>query len=263
MIIVAGGDSFVYGSELQSPNNTFSALISKNYDYRCVAWPGIGNDGISRRVINEVNKNLPNKIFVIVNWSFPGRYEFKFTYDTGQRTREWCAITPWTTKEIETVEKEFKTKKDDVVNDHIRSLNRAKHTGIYHFTETFYKHVGSSEYWEIYSSLKEIAYLQNYLTTMQVPYLFTCVDNRILYNLTASDPDENIKSLLDQIDDKNWFWFPSGTKSNETTNPRGFYQWAAENKYPFGTTHPLEQAHKDAAKLIQEKFNDMVKKHLE
>jgi hypothetical protein len=115
----------------------------------------------------------------------------------------------------------------------------------------------------VYSSLKEIVYLQNYLTNVQVPYLFTCVDNKILYNFTVSNPDENIKSLLSQIDDKNWFWFPPGTKSNETTDPRGFYQWALENKYPIGATHPLEQAHVAAAELIQEKFNDMVKKHLE
>jgi hypothetical protein len=45
-----------------------------------------------------------------------------------------------------------------------------------------------------------------------------------------------------------------------TTDPRGFYQWARENKYPVGTTHPLEAAHADAAKLMQEKFNELVKK---
>jgi hypothetical protein len=36
-----------------------------------------------------------------------------------------------------------------------------------------------------------------------------------------------------------------------------------ENKYPIGTTHPLEEAHTAAAKLIKEKFNEMVTKSLE
>jgi len=263
MIIVAGGDSFTFGSELKSPNNTYTAIISQNYDYRCVAWPGIGNDGITRRVINAVDSLYPADIFVIVNWSFPGRYEFKFTYDTGQRTKEWYSITPWTIQDLDITKNQFKIKRNIIIDDHTKSIEQSKKTGLYDFAKMFYQHVGNSEYWEVYSSLKEIVYLQNYLKNKKIPYLFTCVDNRVFYNQTVKDPDENIVSLLNQLNEDNWFWFPTGTKTNETSSPRGFYQWAMENKYPVGATHPLEQAHMDAAKLIQEKFNDMVKKHLE
>lgn len=262
MIIVAGGDSFVYGSELQSPNNTFTAQLSRGHEYCCVAWPGIGNDAIARRIINQVELMLPIKPFVVVSWSFPGRYEFKFTYDTGQRTREWFSITPWTTKDAPSIEKEFVVKNDSILSDHIKTIQRAKQSGVYEFANTFYQHVGSGEYWEIYSTLKEIVYLQNYLKLNNVPYLFTCADNSILYNYTVDNSDDSIRSLVSQIktDYNNWFWFPPSTI---TSNPRGFYQWAAENKYPMGTTHPLEQAHTDATQLIQEKFNDMVQKYLE
>jgi len=268
MIIVAGGDSFIYGSELQSPLNTFTALLSQGHQYHCVAWPGIGNDGIARRIMTDIESRLSSNeknLFVIVNWSFPGRYEFKFTYDTGQRTRDWFSITPWTTKDTTSIEKEFITKNDEILNDHAKTRERAKLSGVYDFSNTFYQHVGSSEYWEIYSTLKEIVYLQNYLTLNNVPYLFTCADNSILYNHTIDNADATIDSLVKQInkDQTKWFWFPSGTTLGTTKNPRGFYQWALENKYPVGTTHPLEQAHIDAAKLIQEKFNDMVTKHLE
>lgn len=262
MIIVAGGDSFIYGSELQSPDNTFTALLSYDHEYHCVAWPGIGNDGIARRVINKV-QSLNETPFVLVSWTFPGRYEFRFTYDTGQRTREWYSITPWTIKDSESIEREFITSDPNILKDHIRTIDRAKSSGVYDFAKTFYQHVGSGEYWEIYSTLKEIVYLQNYLEVNNIPYLFTCADNSIWYNYTCDNPDEYIRSLCDQIDINNWFWFPAGTKDNETQTPRGFYQWALENKYKIGTTHPLEQAHIDAAKLIQEKFNDMVTKHLE
>ena len=75
--------------------------------------------------------------------------------------------------------------------------------------------------------------------------------------------DKYISSIYEQIDFNNWFWFPQGHQANETQDPRGFYQWALENKYPVGTTHPLEEAHQAAAELIKEKFNELVKKPLE
>jgi hypothetical protein len=265
MIILAAGDSFIYGNELQSPNNTFTSILGRDYEYKCVAWPGIGNDSIARRTISAIEKHLSEELFVIVCWTFPGRYEFKFTYDTGQLTRDWYAITPWTIKDKQYVEKEFVSKDEKVLKDHNDNFNRAKLSGVYTFASLFYKHVGAGEYWEVYSTLKEIVYLQNYLKVNNIKYLFTCADNNFLYNATIDGHDDTIQSLYRQIveDQESWFWFPAGIKPNETQTPRGFYQWALENKYPIGTTHPLEQAHIDAADLLKEKFNDMVKKHLE
>jgi len=92
--------------------------------------------------------------------------------------------------------------------------------------------------------------LQQYLDQLLIPYVFTCVDNCII----TDNPE---------IDWKKWYLFPVGTDTNETTTPRGFYQWAIENKYNMGGDgHPLESAHKDAAQLIKEKFDEMVSKHL-
>ena len=75
--------------------------------------------------------------------------------------------------------------------------------------------------------------------------------------------DEFVDSLYKQIDWDQWFFFDSGTDPNHTKEPRGFYQWAVESKYPVGTTHPLEEAHTAAAELIKEKFDELVKKSLE
>jgi hypothetical protein len=58
MILVAAGDSFIWGSELaDSPhggpngysNNTFSALLAQqtNMDYVCAAYPGNANNATS------------------------------------------------------------------------------------------------------------------------------------------------------------------------------------------------------------------------
>ena len=91
--------------------------------------------------------------------------------------------------------------------------------------------------------------------------MFTCADNNIIFNHTVDQRDSVIDSLYNQIDFDNWFWFPKGSKANETCEPRGFYQWARENKYLCGPDkHPLEQAHRDAADLIQDRFHELVKK---
>ena len=47
-----------------------------------------------------------------------------------------------------------------------------------------------------------------------------------------------------------------------TTECSGKTTFCKENKYKIGVTHPLEDAHQDAAKLMQEKFNELVKKFI-
>lgn len=268
MIIVAGGDSFVYGSELADctnnnfSNNTFTAVLAQGHEYKCVAWPGFGNDSIARTVINQCEKLDKQNTVVIVSWTFPGRYEFRFDYDTRQRNSPWYTITPWTgISDIKTVTKEFANPVDTVIKDHTQATLVSNETGVADFAKVFYRHVGSSECWEIYSSLKEILYLQNYLKLNGIEYLFTCADNIIFNNHSLTD--YNVKTLINQIDQSKWFWFPAGTNPQDTCQPRGFYQWAIENKYPVGATHPLEPAHQDAVKLMQGKFNEMVKKSVQ
>lgn len=94
-----------------------------------------------------------------------------------------------------------------------------------------------------------ITNLQEHLQYHKIPYLFTCADNCI---------------ITDKLDYSNWFLFPPGEGPYQTKEPRGFYQWAVENKYPCGKDqHPLEKAHLDAAALIKDKFNELVKNNLE
>jgi len=258
-MIIAAGDSFVYGSELASPANTFTALLGSD---ECIAWPGYSNDAIARTVIERCEQGGVSGVVVL--WTFPGRYEFRFAYDTQQKKSPWYAINAWTIRsDLDSIKKEFITKDADILEAQKRTIERAKATGVADFADAFYRHVGGSEYWEIYTSLKEIVYLQNYLVLKQIPFLFTCADNSIFNNHTVNNADSVITSLLNLIDHTQWFWFPPGQGGNQTESPRGFYQWAVENKYPIGTTHPLEQAHKDASELMQEKFNELVKKHLQ
>ena len=144
MKIIAGGDSFVFGTELQDQvggvysKKTFPALLAGNNTYVCVAWPGYANDSIARTVINCCENNKQDDIFVIVSWTFPGRYEFRFDYDTGQRTGNWYAITSWTAQDDNNhFLKDFKNKNENVLNDHIEHRQVAKQTGTYDFAKTF------------------------------------------------------------------------------------------------------------------------------
>lgn len=182
MRLLAGGDSFIWGSELQdSPNgavysvSTFPSLLAKEYklEYQCAAYPGYTNREIHDNVIINL---MPDNI-VLVCWTWPSR--------------------------------------DNEID---------------------------SDRW--------IINLQNHLKDLNIPYLFTCADNCVVTN----------NSLIDY---SNWYMFPAGTnKDYETVTPRGFYQWAVENKYNVGPdSHPLESAHEDAATLIKGKFDELVKKN--
>jgi hypothetical protein len=240
MIILAGGDSFIWGSELYGASDleysreTFPALIAKksNLEYQCVARPGNANDAIARMTMNACDQALSDQkeIMVVVMWTFPFRYEFNFSYPISSPISPWASINPKNTKlEIEK------------------------------FTNDFFKHVGSNDIYQTYNTLRSVFLLQSYLKNKNIPYVFTLADNQICN--TFDDP--SIKVLSTMIDWQDWYFFPEGKGANQTETPRGFYQWAIENKYSMGPgSHPLEQAHTDAALLIKEKFDEMVSKYL-
>jgi hypothetical protein len=159
-MIIVGGDSFIYGSELADCNgslsqSTFSALLTKGQEYNCVAWPGFGNDSIARTVIAACEQYSDRNKAVLVSWTFPGRYEFRFNYLTKQRTLHWYAINSWNIEDGENIKKYFRNFNQDIFDAQMRHIDSAKETGVHDFAKVFYQHVGSSEYWETYSTLKE------------------------------------------------------------------------------------------------------------
>ena len=83
--------------------------------------------------------------------------------------------------------------------------------------------------------MKDILLTQNTLEYYEVPYMFSFAHNSI-FNLTPGNT--LLYSLLDQ---SKWYQFD---------NNQGFMQWAEKEGYEFGSTHPLEQAHEEAANLM-------------
>jgi hypothetical protein len=267
MTIVVGGDSFIWGSELAdnaipfnnetlepayhiASQSTFTALLAKdmNQQYECVAYPGYANSAI-RRTVMDTCQHIQDIDLVVVCWSFMSRYEFRFAYDTEERWGHWHSITPWSAiDDIDAIKKDFKSDNPIILEHHIDHLNRAKRTGVSTFAKSFYQHVGTSGHYELWNSYTEIVILQQYLQLKGIPYIFTTVDESLL-EYSKHGIDYSISTLYNQIDFSRWIMF---------TGNRGFYTWARDEKYPFGTTHPLEQAHYDAYKYIKEKYHDMV-----
>jgi hypothetical protein len=273
MIIVAGGDSFIFGSELKDQkkqgihsNKTFPAILAQGLDYYCAAWPGNANNAISRMTMTACEHHKNQNLFAIVTWTFLQRYEFYFTYHTKQKLGPWQSVNAWTASNpsADDLKKVFINDDDAILKNHLQNFKTSQETGTANFAIEFYKHVGNSEYYELYHSLKEFVYLQNYFKVNKIPYLMLTADNHFYQHPNFMRlRDIYLDVLYNQIDWDKWFFFPAGTEKRETLQPRGFYQWAVENKYPVGTTHPLEEAHQAAAELIKDKFNELVTKSLE
>lgn len=260
-VLVAGGDSFVFGTELHDQvkgiysKHTFPALLSQQagLNYACVAVPGASNSEIARHVVNYCETHKDLQLSVLVSWTFANRYEFNFVNEG------WQSINVWNLQGVEEITRQLKTFSQKTIDDQIKTNSNLKLAGNYKFIDEFYKRVATTEFWEIYTSLKEIVYLQNYLEINRIPYLFTFADNSLLFNSTIDKKEVDIESLYRQIKLDNFFMF-KGDASLDGKHFKGFYQWALENKYPIGATHPLETAHTDAAILMRDKFNEMVEK---
>ena len=245
--LIAGGDSFVWGNELADGNtscslNTFPALIAKrmSLEYHCAAQPGASNNFIRRETMDACEKNSDVE-FVLVCWTFLGRYEFKFD-------ESWEQISSWSIVDNSNEIKKYFQNDNPVIFDwHVKKLARDKVLGIHQFAKVFYHYVGSFEYWELYNTLCEMAMLSQYLKLKKIPYLFTTADDTI--SMTKHFPSEqSLKTLLSQIDFYRWAYFPIDL---------GFYNWAKENNFPFGTTHPLESAHMAASDILYERIRNL------
>lgn len=241
MKLIAGGDSFVWGSELADHKHagpgghslsTFAALLSQKHglEYRCVAMPGSGNDSIARRVISACSKN--KNAVVLASWTWNMRYEFRFAHDN-----RW-----------------------DTVSASQYELGSKLNVPHRDFIKHFFRSVGFSNYWETYSSLREMLRLQDYLKLRNIPYMFTISDNWFDNAYAIQHQDDDIRALHSEIDWSRWYFFPAGTQGNHTLTPRGFYQWAIEEGYEIAPQHhPLEPAHRDAAKMMSDHFLTMLR----
>lgn len=236
-ILIAGGDSFTYGSELPSQDHTWANIAARDWEYSIcnVAKPAASNSEIRRTVMDAVDQHKEHDLWVCVMWSFPNRYEFRFTYDTGQRDSPWYSINPWTHND-QNFEDHFHNTDEYILKLQRENRANAEKRGISKFARMYIDQVADSEYWELYTSWCEIVMLQNYLKTHGIDYYFMYVDDS-LFECNV-ETDRSLRTLQKEIDMER---FPI---------QQGMFNWAKETKQEFYTTHPKESAHQSWINML-------------
>jgi len=240
-VLIAGGDSFTFGSELPSQEHAWANLLAtrKGWNICNTARPAASNSAIRRNVMNAVHKYIELDLFVAVMWSFPNRYEFRFAYDTGHIDSPWYSINPWTYND-ENFEEHFFTKDDQVLAAQQANRANAEAKGMTAFAKSYVQNVAQTEYWEIYNSWCEIAMLQNYLIKHNIPYIFTQVDNSLFE--CNSVMDSTLTTLRADID------------MTKFIMDEGMFNWAKRTKQDFYTTHPRESAHIEWINMLYDRI---------
>ena len=256
---IAGGCSFTLGNELsddvdgKTPSKMSWAhglKTDSSDDYVCTAFGGLGNPAIARRVFNAVANNKNVKC-VVVMWSFLSRYDWAMPRHRQLEDTRWTSISPWDTSMTDSERHQTLAGSEVQQEQWKRHQQSMIDTGVKPFAEAIYKH-GANDYHETYLSWKSIIWLQNILVKKEIPYMFTLADNSLFYSEfeAKKDQDSFMTALHGEIDFTKWFSFGE--------RMMGFNQWALLNDYPRGTTHPLDQAHRDAVKLMLPTFNKLI-----
>jgi len=248
--LIAGGCSFTFGHELsddvdgKTPSKmTWAYRLTPNEkEYVCTAHPGSGNSGIARRVFEAVSHNKDIR-GVVVMWSFLSRYDWAMSRHRDLEKTRWATISPWDTKMSDTERHQALAGSEVQQEQWKLREERMIETGVRPFAEAIYKH-GANQYHETYLSWKSIIWLQNILEKKKIPFMFTLADNSLFYNEFDhhKDQDSFMEALHKEIDFTKWFSFGD--------RMMGFNQWALMEDYPRATTHPLDEAHRDAVKLM-------------
>jgi len=107
------------------------------------------------------------------------------------------------------------------------------------FFENYIKYF-QSELWDKLETLKAINLVQSFLKNKNIKFIMTCID-KLAFDDRWHCP-KYIENLQDIVrDDIQWF------------EGMGFYDWAKTNNYKISDKwHPLEEAHRDAFKYINE-----------
>ena len=260
---IAGGCSFTFGHELSddqqgkkpSKKSWAHGLFKDagdddNMEYFCVAYPGSGNSGIARRVFQALSHN--DQIgCVVVMWSFLSRYDWAMPRHKFLENTRWASISPWDTNAGN--EEAFRTMSGSETQQEAWRARQDQfaETGVKGFAESIYKYA-ANQYHETYLSWKSIIWLQNILEKKKIPFMFTLADNSLFYEEFNhhKDQDSFLNALHSEIDLSKWYFFGERCM--------GFNQWALLNDYPRGTTHPLDQAHADAVKLMLPTFEKII-----
>lgn len=136
------GDSFTYGSGLINPAKKVWWRHAWP-DADCIAEPGQSNDWILR----QLRYNAHKYDHIVVMWTFPHRFEFKFNMDTKHGRNNWLTCGVW-----------------------------EEDTEISKYTDTFNKYVGTNKEYQLYNSWRNIEHATLMMKYYEKKYTFTHAD---------------------------------------------------------------------------------------
>ena len=184
-------------------------------------------------------------------WTFISRYDWAMPVHKILDEQRWASITPWETDDRE--DEAYKALESNKIQQQLHkerqeNFNKA---GVRPFANSLYRYA-ANDYHETFLSLKSIIWLQNILEKRKIPYFFTLADNTLFYDNKdhRKDIDKLMQNLYSELDLTKWFFFGERCM--------GFNQWALLNDYARGTPHPLDQAHRDAVKLMLPSFKKII-----
>jgi len=196
-----------FGSSPIKDTFAFPAQIAQHLEREYVsrAKPVNSNHKIARMVMSQ---EYEADDYVIVVWGTTVRHEF--------RTQQG-----WTT------------------------VSRVDPTPGLEFEQHWYQGPGQWEYTAVYSTLKEIALVQSFLTARNIPYAFTFDHDDVITSTLLTKPDEYIQALIGLIDWQRFFLFEG----------HGFLHWVFQNNFKVqNDTHAESAAHSKAVEYILDRF---------
>lgn len=267
--LVSFGDSFVFGNELQHNDDGSRAWPSLaahdlGCNYQTLAVAGCGNENIARQIYTYFSSNTAKDTLAVINWTWCMRWDF-FLQEAGC----WITLGP------------------TCVPSKLQGLvGIQKATDLINFYRT---NLEASQSWNIFRSLQSIYSAQCWLKQHDIPNVQTYMDLSIIEDQDL-DRVEHYMAYKDttwpMIDtEKDLFDLPSHilqevdqdfrkqtqtpgyitdlrkaiTPCLETFQGQTFLDWSYSNGFLVTELlHPLEQAHRAAADLWRDRYQQLL-----
>ena len=224
--IVSFGDSFIFGSELTKNTDVSKAwpgLIAKslNCEYYTQAIPGCGNDRIAEQIYSWFANNSAKDTLAVINWTWTHRWDFYIA-----KSETWVSVG-----------------RSCVPEELAKTVESSQAQEIIDFYNNW---ANQSLLWNKFRNLQTIYAVQSYLKERGVIAVQTYMDYH-LFDQNYHAPDyitelqKLIKPQLELFENKN------------------FLDWSYEKGFAVTEIlHPLEEAHKAAVDVWQEKYYQLL-----
>ena len=233
-LLIAGGDSFTWGSELPDCNgrgfsrSSWSALLAeqRSLSYHCVAKPGSSNQSIARRVMEAVEQTDDIE-HVAVMWTYVSRYELRLMNHLEKKLKEieqqtdalseidsgWLNITKWQSMSLEDKLESFPAMKQNpwFVKKMKALTDFDERYGISDLSRLYYSLTSMDQHRRMTNN--SIYLLQSYLDKRGIDHSFYSATNEVMESIQSD-------SVMSRLIDRSRFRNPD----------QGFVEWSSSRE---------------------------------